>query len=130
MMRRALAAACAATVSLCLSTAIASGVDPTRISLSKGPGSIEGLGRSFTPSLASGTTAYGFDIAVPPGANGFAPSLSLDYDSGAGVTELGMGWSVVGVPRLRRRTENGLPKFDEHDAFELVGLGLPCDLLE
>lgn len=130
MARRVLAALAAATVLLCLSTASASGVDPTKLSLPKGPGSIEGLGKQFTPSLASGTASYGFDISVPPGSNGFQPTLSLDYDSGGGVTELGMGWSLGGVPRLRRRTENGLPHFDARDAFELVGLGIPCDLLE
>ena len=39
--------------------ASAAGVNPTRISLPKGPGSIEGLGRSFVPSLASGTALDG-----------------------------------------------------------------------
>ncbi len=131
MKRLLLAAASAATVSLCLATASAGGgVQPTRMSLPKGPGSIEGLGKNFVPSLASGTASYGFDIAVPPGSNGFQPSLSLDYDSGGGVTELGMGFRLGGVPALRRRVENGLPRFDASDVFELVGMGIPCDLLE
>ncbi|HEX9298209.1 MAG TPA: FG-GAP-like repeat-containing protein, partial [Polyangiaceae bacterium] len=108
----------------------AAGIAPTHISLPNGPGSIEGLGRNFVPSLASGTAAYGVDIAVPPGAGGFGPKLGLDYDSGTGASELGLGWHIGGVPRIRRRTENGLPRFDASDSFELVGLGIPCDLLE
>src|SRR5262249_8393985 len=51
-------------------------------------------------------------------------------DSGSGASEIGLGWHLSGAPRIRRRTENGLPRFDVSDAFELSGLGMPCDLLE
>jgi RHS repeat-associated protein len=108
----------------------ANGTDPTRISLPNGPASIEGLGRDFVPSLSSGTASFGVDIAVPPAANGFSPKLSLDYDAGGGVSELGLGFRLGGLPSIRRRTENGLPRFDDTDAFELSGVGIPCDLLE
>ncbi|HEV3193577.1 MAG TPA: SpvB/TcaC N-terminal domain-containing protein, partial [Polyangiaceae bacterium] len=87
-----------------------SALEPTHISLPSGPGSIEGLGRNFAPSLASGTASYGVDIAVPPSAGGFAPHVSLDYDSAGGVTEVGMGWRIAGIPSVRRRSENGLPR--------------------
>lgn len=112
------------------SVASAKRLDATRISLPKGPGSVEGLGKNFTPSLASGTASYGVDIAVPPAAGGFAPKLSLDYDSGGGISDLGIGWSLGGFAEIRRRTENGLPKFDGTDAFEIAGFGAPSDLLE
>ncbi|HEY6724448.1 MAG TPA: toxin TcdB middle/N-terminal domain-containing protein, partial [Polyangiaceae bacterium] len=108
----------------------ASGVDPTKLSLPSGPASIEGLGRNFEPSLSTGTASYGVEIAVPPAAGGFSPKLSLDYDSGGGVSELGMGWRIGGLPTIRRRVHEGLPRFDETDAFELSGVGLPSDLLE
>lgn len=107
----------------------AAGVAPTRISLPQGPGSVEGLGRSFVPSIASGTAAFGVDIAVPPSAGSFAPKLGLDYDGGSGASELGTGWRLSGVPSIRVRTDNGLPRFNSSDAFELVGLGIPSDLL-
>jgi RHS repeat-associated protein len=129
-MRLLAATAVALATVLTAPLSIAKGLEPTQISLPKGPGSIEGLGRNFAPSLASGTASYGVDIAVPPSAGGFAPHLSLDYDSGGGVTELGMGWRLGGLPQVRRRTENGLPKFDASDAFEITGLGIACDLLE
>jgi RHS repeat-associated protein len=108
----------------------AAGIAPTHINLPSGPGSIEGLGRNFVPSLASGTAGYGIDIALPPAVHGFGPSLSLDYDSGGGVSEVGTGWQLGGIPSLRRRVDEGLPRFDEHDRWELAGLGMPCDLLE
>jgi hypothetical protein len=67
-MRLFTAVAVAIAMALAPALASANGLEPTRISLPKGPGSIEGLGRNFTPSLASGTASYGVDIAVPPGA--------------------------------------------------------------
>src|SRR4051794_26384720 len=54
-----------------------SGVGPNSISLPKGPGSIEGLGESFQPSLNTGTANYGVALKLPPGVAGHAPSLSL-----------------------------------------------------
>ncbi len=111
-------------------SALASGVDATKISLPSGPGSIEGLGKNFAASLASGTASYGVDIAVPPAAGGFAPHLSLDYDGGGGVSELGLGWRLGGLLSVRRRVEQGLPHFDASDTFELSGTGVPSDLLE
>lgn len=108
----------------------AKGLEPTRISLPKGPGSIEGLGRNFAPSLASGTASYGVDIAVPPSAGGHAPRLSLDYDSGGGVSDLGMGWKLGGLPAVRRRTDEGVPRFEPNDPLEITGFGPPSDLLE
>lgn len=108
----------------------ASGVDPTKLSLPSGPASIEGLDRNFEPSLSTGTASYGIEIAAPPAAGGFSPKLSLDYDSGGGVSELGMGWRIGGLPTIRRRVNEGLPRFDDSDAFEISGVGLPSDLLE
>jgi RHS repeat-associated protein len=119
-----------AALALTVPARASNGLEPTHISLPSGPGSIEGLGRNFAPSLASGTASYGVDIAVPPSASGFEPHLSLDYDSSGGVTELGMGWRLSGLPRIRRRTENGLPRFTASDPIEISGMGVPCDLLQ
>ncbi|HEX3593714.1 MAG TPA: FG-GAP-like repeat-containing protein, partial [Polyangiaceae bacterium] len=111
--------------------AAADSVNATKLSLPKGPGSIEGLASAdFAPSLASGSASYGVPIGVPPASAGFGPSLSLAYDSSAGLTEVGIGWRVAGAAKVRRRLEDGLPRFDDTDTFELVGLGIPCELLE
>src|SRR5687768_13016342 len=112
------------------SSASAAGTEPSKISLPAGPGSIEGLGRDFVPSLSSGGASYGVDIAVPPAAGGFGPKLTLEYDSGGGVTELGIGWRIGGLPNIRRRTVDGLPQFDAGDALELTGFGATSDLVE
>ena len=56
-----------------------SGVSPNSISLPKGPGSIEGLGESFQPTLNTGTAKYGLGIKLPPGTAGHQPSLALSY---------------------------------------------------
>src|SRR5262245_10298116 len=71
-----------------------SGVSPNTISLPKGPGSIEGLGESFQPTLNTGTAKYGLGIKVPPGTAGHQPSLSFSYDGGGGNGPLGYGWHL------------------------------------
>lgn len=120
-----------ASAALASASARASGVDPTKVSLPKGPGSIEGLASAdFSPSLSTGAASYEVPIAVPPGSAGFGPKLSLSYDSGGGVTEIGIGWRISGTPKIRRRTEDGLPHFDDTDSFELVGVGIPSALVE
>src|SRR5262245_21677915 len=43
-----------------------SAVGPSAISVPKGPGSIEGLGESFQPSLNTGTAKYGVGMQLPP----------------------------------------------------------------
>ena len=69
-----------------------SGVGPNTISIPKGPGSIEGLGESFQPSLNTGTAKYAVNLSVPPGTAGHSPSLGLVYDGGGGNGILGYGW--------------------------------------
>jgi len=121
----------ATSLGLCVSSARASAVDPTKVSLPKGPGSIEGLATAdFSPSLSTGSASYEVAITAPPASGGFGPKLALSYDSGGGVTEIGIGWRISGTVKIRRRTEDGLPAFDEADPLELLGIGIPSDLLE
>ena len=89
-----------------------SGVSPNSISLPKGPGSIEGLGESFQPTLNTGTAKYGLGIKLPPGTAGHAPSLSLSYDGGGGNGPFGYGWSMT-LPHIQRRTDKGIPTYGE-----------------
>jgi hypothetical protein len=86
---------------LVLFTAVAadkSGVSPNSISLPKGPGSIEGLGESFQPSLNTGTAKYGLGLKVSAGTAGHQPALELSYDGGGGNGPLGYGWTLS-LPR-------------------------------
>lgn len=89
-----------------------SGVSPNTISLPKGPGSIEGLGDSFQPSLNTGTAKYSLGIKLPPGTAGHQPSLSISYDGGGANGPLGYGWSLS-LPFVQRRTDKGIPTYGE-----------------
>src|SRR5438094_8057121 len=81
-----------------------SGVSPNSISLPKGPGSIEGLGESFQPSLNTGTAKHGISLKLPPGVAGHAPALGLSYEGGGGNGSLGYGWSLP-TAFVRRRSD-------------------------
>ena len=62
-------------------------------------------------------------IATTPGRSGFGPQLVLSYDSGAGNGLFGFGWSMS-VPRITRKTDKGIPKYQddiESDVFVLSG---------
>src|SRR5262245_8934068 len=87
-----------------------SAVGPNSISVPKGPGSIEGLGESFQPSLNTGTAKYGLGLIVPPGVAGHQPVLRFSYEGGAGNGPLGFGWRLT-VPGVQRRTDKGIPTY-------------------
>ena len=89
-----------------------SGVAPHVISLPSGPGSLEGLGETFEPNLSSGTASYPVKFTAAPGRLGFQPAVSLNYDGGNANGPWGMGWKVS-IPYIQRRTENGLPTYDD-----------------
>jgi RHS repeat-associated protein len=103
---------------LCFSSPAAdkSGVSPNSISLPKGPGSIEGLGESFQPSLNTGTAKYGIGLKLPPGTAGHQPELKLTYDGGGGNGPLGYGWNLS-LPSVQRRTDKGIPTYGASVGF-------------
>ncbi|MEE4356892.1 MAG: toxin TcdB middle/N-terminal domain-containing protein, partial [Desulfococcaceae bacterium] len=96
-----------------------SGLSPNVLSLPSGPGSIEGLGESFEPQLNSGTSSYRVPLAVPPGRKGFAPNLSLVYNSGSGNGIFGMGWNA-GFPYIQRQTDRGQPFYTDYPVKDNV----------
>ena len=93
-----------------------SGVGPNTISLPKGPGSIEGLGESFQPTLNTGTAKHNIPLKLPPGTAGHAPELSLAYESGGGNGPLGFGWGLS-LPYIQRRTDHGIPTYGTNAPF-------------
>ncbi len=93
-----------------------SGVSPQVISLPSGPGSLEGLGESFQPNLSTGTASYPVSIAMPPGAGGFQPELSLIYNGGNANGAWGLGWKL-NIPYIQRETDRGLPAYTMADTF-------------
>jgi RHS repeat-associated protein len=93
------------------------------ISLPKGGGAIRGIGEKFAANPVTGTGSMSVPIAVSPGRAGFGPQLSLNYDSGSGNGPFGLGWSLS-LPSIRRKTDKGLPRYDdseESDVFMLSG---------
>jgi RHS repeat-associated protein len=93
------------------------------ISLPKGGGAIRGIGEKFASNPVTGTGSMTVPIAVSPGRTGFGPQLALSYDSGAGNGPFGLGWNLS-LPAITRKTDKGLPKYqdaDESDIFILSG---------
>ncbi|MDI1435403.1 SpvB/TcaC N-terminal domain-containing protein [Polyangium sorediatum] len=92
-------------------------------SLPKGGGAVRGLGEKFAASLVSGTGSLTVPIAVSPGRGGFGPELAVAYDSGGGNGPFGVGFRLS-VPSISRKTERGLPEYEdfrESDVFILSG---------
>jgi hypothetical protein len=93
------------------------------LSLPKGGGAIRGIGEKFSANPVTGTGSMTVPIATSPGRSGFGPQLALTYDSGAGNGPFGCGWSL-GSPQITRKTDKGLPRYDdagESDVFILSG---------
>src|SRR5687767_9710449 len=92
-------------------------------SLPKGGGAIRGIGEKFGANPVTGTGSLTVPIAISEGRAGFAPQLSLSYDSGAGNGPFGFGWTL-GFPAIARKTDKGLPRYDdeaESDVFIISG---------
>lgn len=99
-------------ITLCAHAADKSGVSPTKISLPKGPGSIEGLGESFQPTLNTGTAKYAIPLNLPPGTAGHAPKMVLSYDGGGANGPVGFGWSLP-MSSIQRRSDKGIPLYGD-----------------
>jgi len=91
------------------------GVAPNTVSLPSGPGSIEGLGESFQPTLNTGTAKYHMAFSLPSGPGG-APSIGLSYEGGNGHGIPGIGWRLSSG-YIQRQTDKGVPKYDDTDRF-------------
>lgn len=90
------------------------------LSLPKGGGTLQGIGETFQPNLFSGTGNFNIPIFTSPGRAGFGPQLSLQYSTGNGNGIFGLGWNLS-VPRITRKTEKGLPRYNNEDVFVLSG---------
>lgn len=97
-------------------------VEMPSVSLPSGGGAIRGIDEKFTVNPANGTVSL--SIPVPSASSrGFAPVLSLDYDSGSGNGVFGQGWTLS-LPVISRKTDIGIPEYDDDkdsDVFVLSG---------
>jgi RHS repeat-associated protein len=98
-------------------------VNSPQINLPKGGGVIRDIGEKFSANPVTGTGSMNFGIFTSPGRSGFAPQLSLSYNSGAGNGPFGLGWDLS-LPAITRKTDKGVPKYrdgEESDVFILSG---------
>lgn len=98
--------------------------EPPKLALPKGGGAIRGIGEKFGANPVNGTSSATVPIVVSPGRGGFGPQLALSYDSGSGNGPFGFGWTLS-LPSITRRTDKGLPTYDddrESDVFVLAGV--------
>jgi RHS repeat-associated protein len=106
----------------------ANGFEPPTLSLPKGGGAINGIGEKFAANPATGTGSFTIPIAVSAGRSGFGPSLSLAYDSGRGNGSFGLGWTLS-VPSITRRTDKGLPQYEDEPESDIFILSDAEDLV-
>ncbi len=90
-------------------------VSAPQIAFLKGGGAIRGIGEKFSANPVTGTGSMSVPIFTSPGRSGFGPQLSLAYDSGAGNGPFGLGWHLS-IPSITRRTDKGLPRYDDAGA--------------
>ncbi|MEV5745366.1 SpvB/TcaC N-terminal domain-containing protein [Microbispora rosea] len=98
------------------------------LSLPKGGGAIRGIGEKLSANPVTGTGTVSVPISISPGRSGFGPRLELGYDSGAGNGPFGLGWSLS-LPAISRKTDKGLPRYQEHDGPDVFVLSGAEDLV-
>ncbi|WP_019502247.1 SpvB/TcaC N-terminal domain-containing protein [Pseudanabaena sp. PCC 6802] len=101
---------------------------PSAVSLPKGGGAIRGIGEKFSINPVTGTGALSLPIFTSPSRSDFHPKLSLNYDSGAGNGSFGLGWNLS-VPSIARKTDKGLPKYQDSEDSDIFILSGAEDLI-
>jgi RHS repeat-associated protein len=103
------------------------GVTPTTqlpaVNIPKGGGAIHGIGEQFQLNSVTGTASLSIPIPASRTRSDLSPNLMLRYDSGNGNSPFGFGWDVS-HPSITRKTDKGLPKYDDvedSDTFILTG---------
>ena len=115
------------------------GVSSQAIATPKGPGTIQGMGESFSAQPSTGIATFSVPFALPKARGAAQPSLSLGYSSSSGSGVAGVGWDVS-VPFISRQTDRGTPSYNDQDTFhanqdrfvynggqELVPIASPLD---
>lgn len=85
------------------------------ISLPKGGGAIKGIDETFSVNAVNGTASFSIPLPFSP-ARGASPSLSVNYNSGAGNGVFGLGWTLS-LPSIKRKTDKELPKYVDSDTY-------------
>lgn len=102
-------------------------VVPT-IQLSKGGGAIRGIDQKFAANPVTGTASLSIPVHSNSSRSDFSPQLSLSYDSGGGNSAFGFGWGIS-VPTIARKTDKGLPRYQDEDESDTFILSESEDLV-
>src|SRR5712691_3758201 len=105
-----------------------SSISVPSLSLPKGGGAIKGIGEKFSANPVTGTGSLSVPIFTTPGRSDFYPKLSLSYDSGSGTGPFGLGWSLS-IPSITRKTDKGLPKYQDAEESDIFILSEAEDLV-
>ncbi|WP_205513240.1 SpvB/TcaC N-terminal domain-containing protein [Longitalea arenae] len=97
------------------------------ITLPKGGGAIKGIDEKFQVNAVNGTAAISIPVPVSD-ARGLAPSLQLNYNSGAGNGPFGLGWQL-GIGAVKRKTESELPQYMDETGSDTFLLSDAEDLV-
>lgn len=89
------------------------------ISLPQGGGALRGIDEKFKVNAANGTATCGIPLPTTAGRNGFSPAFALGYNSGAGNSAWGLGWSLD-YSSIQRKTDKKLPAYREMEGEEDV----------
>lgn len=84
-------------------------------SLPKGGGAITSIGLQTGAVGPDGAATSSLSLPITPG-RGYAPSISLSYNSQAGNGPFGIGW-FINLPSISRRTRIGVPEYGPTDEF-------------
>lgn len=91
--------------------------------LPPGGGALADDGSSSADPL-TGDASYSYSLLLPPGRDGFTPSVSLSYSSSRGNSDVGRGFVLAAGASIERDTTNGVPKYDSSDRFVFDGTPL------
>ncbi|MCD5993405.1 toxin [Pseudomonas sp. CDFA 602] len=84
-------------------------------SLPKGGGAIQSIGKGWGAVGSSGAASVEITLPISQG-RGYAPALSLSYQSTTGNGLFGIGWNL-GMASVRRRASKGVPLYTDEDVF-------------
>src|SRR5207249_3281220 len=73
-------------------------------------------------NMFAGQITYSIPIDLPRGRAGFGPGLALSYSGDLGNGPLGVGWTLGSIA-IRRSLREGVPRYDDSDELELIGVG-------
>src|SRR6266851_3685410 len=105
-----------------------SNISVPSLSLPKGGGAIKGISEKFSANPVTGTGSLSVPIFTTSGRSDFYPKLSLSYDSGTGTGSFGLGWNLS-IPSITRKTDKGLPKYQDAEDSDIFILSEAEDLV-